>query len=61
MLEILSITTSFFTIIALGAITKYIGLFDEKSSQILYNFAFYAFTKTDKGWKMYAVSSVILV
>ena len=23
--------------------------------------AFYAFTKTDKGWKMYAVSSVILV
>ena len=49
MLEILSITTSFFTIIALGAITKYIGLFDEKSSQILYNFAFYAFTKTDKG------------
>ena len=23
--------------------------------------AFYAFTKTDKGWKMYAVSSIILV
>ena len=23
--------------------------------------AFYAFTKTDEGWKMYAVSSVILV
>ena len=23
--------------------------------------AFYGFTKTDKGWKMYAVSSVILV
>ena len=23
--------------------------------------AFYAFTKTDKGWKMYAVSSVIFV
>ena len=23
--------------------------------------AYYAFTKTDKGWKMYAVSSVILV
>ena len=22
---------------------------------------FYAFTKTDKGWKMYAISSVILV
>ena len=41
MLEILGITTSFFAIIALGAITKYIGLFDEKSSQIFSNFAFY--------------------
>ena len=41
MFEILSITTSFFAIIALGAFTKYIGLFDEKSSQIFSNFAFY--------------------
>ena len=41
MLEILGITTSFFAIIALGAFTKYIGLFDEKSSQIFSNFAFY--------------------
>ena len=41
MFEILGITTSFFAIIALGAITKYIGLFDEKSSQIFSNFAFY--------------------
>ena len=41
MLEILGITASFFAIIALGAFTKYIGLFDEKSSQIFSNFAFY--------------------
>ena len=39
MFEILSITASFFAIIALGAFTKYIGLFDEKSSQIFSNFA----------------------
>ena len=41
MFEILGITAPFFTIIALGAFTKYIGLFDEKSSQIFSNFAFY--------------------
>ena len=41
MLEILGITASFFAIIALGSFTKYIGLFDEKSSQIFSNFAFY--------------------
>ena len=41
MLDILSITLTFFAIIALGAFTKYIGLFDEKSSQIFSNFAFY--------------------
>ena len=41
MFEILGITASFFAIIALGAFTKYIGLFDEKSSQIFSNFAFY--------------------
>ena len=41
MLEILGITASFFAIIALGAFSKYIGLFDEKSSQIFSNFAFY--------------------
>ncbi len=41
MLEILGITTTFFAIIALGAFTKYIGLFDEKSSQTFSNFAFY--------------------
>ena len=41
MFEILGITASFFAIIALGAFTKYIGIFDEKSSQIFSNFAFY--------------------
>ncbi len=41
MFEILGITASFFAIIGLGAFTKYIGLFDEKSSQIFSNFAFY--------------------
>ena len=41
MFEILGITASFFAIIALGAFTKYIGLFDRKSSQIFSNFAFY--------------------
>ncbi len=41
MLDILGITASFFAIIALGAFTKYIGLFDEKSSQIFSYFAFY--------------------
>ena len=41
MFEILGITASFFAIIALGSFTKYIGLFDEKSSQIFSNFAFY--------------------
>ncbi len=41
MLEILAITSSFFAIIALGALTKHIGLFDEKSSQTFSNFAFY--------------------
>mgnify|MGYP001432514262 FL=1 len=41
MLEILGITTSFFAIIALGAFTRYIGLFDEISSQVFSNFAFY--------------------
>ncbi len=41
MFDILGITLSFFSIIALGAFTKYIGLFDEKSSQIFSNFAFY--------------------
>ncbi|MDB2700406.1 AEC family transporter [Alphaproteobacteria bacterium] len=41
MFDILGITLSFFAIIALGAFTKYIGLFDEKSSQIFSNFAFY--------------------
>ena len=41
MLEILGITSSFFAVIALGALTKYIGLFDEKSSQIFSIFAFY--------------------
>lgn len=41
MFDILVITLSFFAIIALGAFTKYIGLFDEKSSQIFSNFAFY--------------------
>ena len=41
MFEILDITASFFAIIALGAFTKFIGLFNEKSSQIFSNFAFY--------------------
>ena len=41
MIEIIGITSSFFVIIALGAFTKYVGLFDEKSSQIFSNFAFY--------------------
>ena len=41
MFEILGISASFFAIIAMGAFTKYIGLFDEKSSQIFSNFAFY--------------------
>ncbi len=41
MLEVLGTTASFFVIIALGAFTRYIGLFDEKSSQIFSNFAFY--------------------
>ena len=41
MIEIIGITSSFFAIIALGAFTKYVGLFDEKSSQILSHFAFY--------------------
>ncbi len=41
MVEIIGITLSFFAIIGLGAFTKYIGLFDEKSSKILSNFAFY--------------------
>ncbi len=41
MTEIIGITSSFFAVIALGAFTKYIGLFDEKSSQIFSNFAFY--------------------
>ena len=41
MIEIIGITSSFFAIIALGAFTKYVGLFDEKSSQIFSNFAFY--------------------
>ena len=41
MFEILSITSSFFAVIALGALTKYIGLFDEKSSQVFSIFAFY--------------------
>ena len=41
MTEIIGITYSFFAVIALGAFTKYIGLFDEKSSQIFSNFAFY--------------------
>ena len=39
--EIIGITYSFFAVIALGAFTKYLGLFDEKSSQIFSNFAFY--------------------
>jgi predicted permease len=41
MTEIIGITSSFFAVIALGAFTKLIGLFDEKSSQIFSNFAFY--------------------
>ena len=41
MAEIIGITSSFFAVIALGAFTKRIGLFDEKSSQIFSNFAFY--------------------
>ena len=41
MTEIIGITSSFFAVIALGAFTKRIGLFDEKSSQIFSNFAFY--------------------
>ncbi len=41
MIELIGITSSFFAIIALGAFTKYVGLFDEKSSQIFSNFAFY--------------------
>jgi predicted permease len=41
MTEIIGITSSFFAVIALGAFTKHIGLFDEKSSQIFSNFAFY--------------------
>ena len=41
MLEILALTMTFFAIIALGAFTKYVGLFDEKSSEILSKFAFY--------------------
>ena len=41
MFEILGITASLSTIIALGAFSKFIGLFDEKSSQIFSNFAFY--------------------
>ena len=41
MAEIIGITSSFFAVITLGAFTKRIGLFDEKSSQIFSNFAFY--------------------
>ena len=56
MLEILGITASFFAIIALGSFTKYIGLFDEKSSQIFSNFAFYVALPSMKETHLYLLA-----